>query len=187
MNDDRELSRCPFCGSMAMEYCGESGRGIECYGCPAAFPDRVMSDISMQWLREAWNRRPTGEPDQRPERGSATTVSLLDEAYKERQQAIAQIQELQRERDEARDRCRALDAVETDLWTFACAVTRSEAPKGIRDKAAELVLKYDELNPPDLPWLNERPKVALGNPPDLFAPCYSPPGWIDPDTDLDAE
>lgn len=173
MTETPELSACPFCGGKPVGWFSDSCAIINCTECEVGLVrcKTIPSHIKIAILD--WNLR--------------TGVSLPDEARKERQQATEQIQELQRERDEARDRCRALDAVETDLWAFACAVTRSEAPKGIRDKAAELVLKYDELNPPDLPWLDDRPKVALGNPPDLFAPCYSPSGWIDPDTDLDAE
>lgn len=103
-------------------------------------------------------------------------------------EAFATMQGLVRERDEARVRCRALDAVETDLWTFAGEVMRSlPTPHEIRAKAAALVLKYDALNPPDLPWLNQRTPVKPATQPDLFAPCYNPPGWIDPETDPDAE
>jgi len=113
-----------------------------------------------------------------------------DEARKQLQQALARASELERERDEARDRCRALDSVETELWELGCACINTEGvPKAIKDKAAEWVHKYDVSNPPDLPWLDEPTKrTASENPqPDLFTPCYNPPGWVDPDTDPDVK
>jgi hypothetical protein len=129
-----------------------------------------------------------------PRASLAALYGARDDA-KKLQQQVAQIQEdmlqliavLERDRDEARARCRALDDVETDLWAFAGEVMRSEVPKEIRDKAADLVRKYDTLNPPDLPWLDEPPTSAPENPPDLFAPCYSPPNWTDPAMNPDSE